>query len=32
LRKLVLSFDLGPENIVMKPQEWTLTAIVLLKM
>jgi len=32
LRRLVLSFDLGPENIVLKSQEWTLVAIILLKL
>ena len=32
LRKLILSFQLGAKNIVMKPQEWTLTAVILLKM
>ena len=32
LRKVDATFELGAENIVLKPQEWTLVAIILLKM
>ena len=32
LGKLVFSFDLTAENVVLKPEEWTLVAIFLLKM
>ena len=32
LRKLVLSFEFSATNIVLRPQEWTLVSVILLKM
>ena len=32
LRRLILTFDFGPENISLKSQEWTLVAIIILKL
>ena len=32
LRKLVLSFELSAVNVVMKTNEWTLVAIIMIKM
>ena len=32
LRKLVLSFELSANNVVLKTNEWTLVGIILLKM
>jgi hypothetical protein len=32
LRRLIFSFDFGPENISLKAQEWTLVAIIILKL
>jgi len=32
LNKLVFSFSLSAENIILKPEEWTLVAIILIKM
>ena len=32
LGKFVFSFDLTADNVVLKPEEWTLVAIFMLKM
>ena len=32
LRKLVLSFELSASNVVLKTNEWTLVAVIIIKM
>lgn len=32
LRKLVVSFEFSASNVVLKPKEWTLVALILIKM